>query len=39
MIDYKNILFIFLIDLCFKFLYDQIITLKLVQKSCEKKIM
>lgn len=37
MIDYKSILFIFLIDLCFKFLYDQIITLKLVEKSCEKK--
>jgi hypothetical protein len=37
MINYKSILFIFMIDLCFKFIYDQIFTLKLVNESCKEK--
>ena len=35
MIDYKGIIFIFLIDLCFKFIYDKIITLKTIKEICK----
>ena len=35
MIDYKSIKFIFLIDLCFKFIYDKIFTLKMIKQICK----
>lgn len=35
MIDYKGIIFIFLIDLSFKFIYDKIFTLKMIKETCK----